>query len=153
VSSPRLEIILSEFEKLLHLAHRNLFSSGSVHLNNSDLTIQQFFTMASIYRKESPKMTDLAKELGVTMGNVTALVERLVKQGYLARSGDTEDRRVVRISLTPKGRKIVNKAKELRQKKMRYIVNKINAKDQKALARIITKLIGALQQEKKEVVQ
>ncbi|MBU0672628.1 MAG: MarR family transcriptional regulator [Candidatus Margulisbacteria bacterium] len=148
MQKPGLETVSKEFEELLRLAHRTFFSSGSLHLHDADITIQQFIVMTYIYQKSSPKMTDLAEELGVTVGNMTAMVERLVKQGYLIRSGDSQDRRVVRISLTAKGKRVLNKVKELKQKKMRFIINKITVEDRAVLGEIIHKLISALKQEK-----
>jgi DNA-binding MarR family transcriptional regulator len=150
MQSSRIKTLSNEFEELLDLAHRNFFSSGSLHLHDVDITIQQFVLMRCIHQKEVPKMTDLSDEVGVTLGNMTAMVNRLVKQGYLARSGDPQDRRVVRISLTAKGKKVIHKAEELKQKRMRFIISKISVEDQRVLCNIIYKLINALKQQKEE---
>lgn len=44
---------------------------------------------------------ELARELGLTTGAVTALIDRLEKAGYLRRISDPTDRRRVLVELTP----------------------------------------------------
>lgn len=44
---------------------------------------------------------ELARELGLTTGAVTALIDRLEKAGYLRRVADPTDRRRVLVELTP----------------------------------------------------
>ena len=54
----------------------------------------------------SPKnMSTIAKELSVTVGTLTIAVNGLVKKGYVTRERGRDDRRVVYISLSEKGRK------------------------------------------------
>ncbi len=54
----------------------------------------------------SPKnMTAVAKSLGVTTGTLTIAVNSLVKKGFVNRERSEEDRRVVLVSLSFKGKK------------------------------------------------
>ena len=50
-------------------------------------------------------------EIGVRMGiskpNVTFLIDKLIQQGYVQRSHDEKDRRVIHIAVTARGRKFV----------------------------------------------
>ncbi|WP_127531992.1 MarR family winged helix-turn-helix transcriptional regulator [Paenibacillus kobensis] len=52
---------------------------------------------------EGPKASDLARSLGVTMPTVTQMVNVLEARGLLERHRDPNDRRAVRIRLTPEG--------------------------------------------------
>jgi len=51
-------------------------------------------------------------EIGIRMGiskpNVSALLDKLLKAGYVERKPDVRDRRVMHIAITPRGRKFVN---------------------------------------------
>jgi DNA-binding MarR family transcriptional regulator len=49
-------------------------------------------------------MTELGQRLMVSGGNMTGLTDRLEREGLVERRGDPADRRVQRISLTPRGR-------------------------------------------------
>lgn len=49
-------------------------------------------------------MTELGQRLMVSGGNMTGLTDRLEREGLVERRGDPTDRRIQRISLTPRGR-------------------------------------------------
>jgi len=138
------------FEDLLQLIARGFHLSGTYHLAGLDLTFQQFVVMKFIFQKECPKMTDLSEELNVTMGNVTTMIDRLIKQDYVTRKDDPEDRRVVRVCLTTEGKHLMVKAAEARRKNMAMILNKISKEDQASLFKIMEKLVKAIQNEREE---
>ena len=49
-------------------------------------------------------VSQVAQKLHVSPGTMTATADRLVKKGYVERYRDEEDRRVIRLGLTHKGR-------------------------------------------------
>lgn len=68
-------------------------------------TLPRFDVMAALYRAGDPlKMSDLSHQLLVSNGNATAVVERLEKDGLARRTQGTDDRRVVTVALTGRGR-------------------------------------------------
>ena len=70
------------------------------------LTLPQFDVLAQLDRRpEGMTPKELTRELLVTAGNVTGIVERLAQQGLVRREPVPEDRRTVRIRLTPEGRR------------------------------------------------
>lgn len=72
----------------------------------SDLTITEMHTISVISMYEAPTASELAQQLGVAPGTVTATIDRLCRKGYAKRQPDANDRRVVRIELTRRGRLI-----------------------------------------------
>ncbi|PZF59436.1 hypothetical protein DEI81_13670 [Curtobacterium sp. MCBD17_013] len=68
-------------------------------LNPVDLRALKF--LAAIDEDRTPK--DLGRYLEMGTGAVTALLDRLVKRGLLERVRNPDDRRSVRIQLTPDG--------------------------------------------------
>ena len=48
--------------------------------------------------------SEVARELHLTPGSLTATIDRLVKKGYVERIRGNDDRRVIRLGLTKKGR-------------------------------------------------
>jgi DNA-binding MarR family transcriptional regulator len=52
---------------------------------------------------------DLAREYGIDASAVTRLIDRLEKRGLLSRVRSEEDRRVVRLALTPEGYALAEK--------------------------------------------
>ncbi|HEY7514637.1 MAG TPA: MarR family transcriptional regulator [Vicinamibacteria bacterium] len=75
------------------------------------LTLPQFDVLAQLDRRpEGMTPKDLTRELLVTAGNVTGIVERLAQHGLVRREPVPEDRRTVRIQLTPEGRRRIAEA-------------------------------------------
>ncbi|MDD5593489.1 MAG: MarR family transcriptional regulator [Candidatus Margulisbacteria bacterium] len=123
------------------------FHSGCSYLAGLDITIQQFIVMNLIERRAEPKMTDLADELKVTLGNMTAMADRLIKLKYIIRKADAADRRVVRVQLTHKGGELIKKAKERKRKDLELILAKISHEDRDHLFKIMEKLVVAIKKD------
>jgi DNA-binding MarR family transcriptional regulator len=70
-----------------------------------DLTLPRFDVMAALYRQpDGMLMSEIARFLIVSNGNVTGIVDRLVAEGFVARSQRNGDRRTSFITLTRRGR-------------------------------------------------
>lgn len=55
----------------------------------------------------APTIGDLAERLAIRHNSAVGLVDRLVRAGYVARRGDTADRRRVVLALTPAGEAVL----------------------------------------------
>jgi DNA-binding MarR family transcriptional regulator len=67
-------------------------------------TLPRFDLMAQLERhREGLRMSELSRLLMVTGGNVTAIVDQLVKEGQVERLDEPADRRAFRIRLTKAG--------------------------------------------------
>jgi DNA-binding MarR family transcriptional regulator len=77
-----------------------------------DLTLPQFDVLAQLHRHGNHGMTpgELTRELLVTAGNVTGIVDRLEALGLVERRRLPEDRRVVRVRMTARGRRLMQRA-------------------------------------------
>ena len=60
-------------------------------------------------------MSKLSSQLGVTPGTLTKTAAGLVRKGYLERRRSPDDERVVRISLSKEGHRMVSQIKKYRQ--------------------------------------
>ena len=70
-----------------------------------ETTLPRFDLMAALARAEGGlTMTELSRALMVSNGNVTGLVDRLVADGLVRRSGIDGDRRAIRVALTEEGK-------------------------------------------------
>ena len=74
------------------------------------LTLPQFDALAELGRASRGGFTfgELSSLLLVTSGNLTGIVDRLEAEGLVQREQGKEDRRIVRIVLTRKGRRLVD---------------------------------------------
>ncbi len=78
---------------------------AAVHLN-----IPQYTALAVLGEKGEVTMGALAEGLGISMGAVTSMVDRLIDAGLAERDRGTDDRRVVRVKLTDNGTATLDKA-------------------------------------------
>lgn len=73
----------------------------------NDLTIGELHVIEMVNKYNNKPMTLIAKKLHVTVGSLTIGVNRLVQKGYLLRIRDEMDRRVILLSITQQGKKIL----------------------------------------------
>ena len=109
----------------------------------------QFQVLAALRRREPSAMnaTELARASLLTSGAMTAVLDRLEEQGLVRRQIDGEDRRARRITITEKGRTIVDRALEQRQAQHRALNAVLSLEEREALSAILRKLLIAVEGE------
>lgn len=60
-------------------------------------------------KDENMTVTEAAKDLGVSAPSISRTLKSLAEKGYVERVSDENDRRCIRISVTPDGEALVNK--------------------------------------------
>ena len=60
----------------------------------------------ALFSKERLTMADIAKAIGKDKSTVTALIDKLVKLGYVCKERDTEDTRITHVRLTQAGQSL-----------------------------------------------
>jgi len=69
-----------------------------------ETTLPRFDILSALDRSKTPlSMSQLSKDLLVSNGNVTGVVNRLIQDGYISRSTPQQDRRTYFISITEAG--------------------------------------------------
>ena len=72
-------------------------AAAYLQVNRTDLRCLEILT-----QNDSVLPSQLASQLGLTTGSVTAMLDRLERLGYVTRSADPADRRKVVVRITPK---------------------------------------------------
>lgn len=78
----------------------------------SGLTHDQHYILRYINRVGSCTSTVLAEEFEVKKSAITAIITRLWEKGFIQRTRDEKDRRVVYLTLTDKGNEFFRKTEE-----------------------------------------
>ncbi|HJC11611.1 MAG TPA: MarR family transcriptional regulator [Candidatus Blautia merdigallinarum] len=94
------DILVKLFQEILDIESKALITSEF-----KDISVNDMHIIEAIGEKEPKNMSSVAKIVSVTVGTLTIAINSLVKKGYVHRERSEEDRRVVLISLTEKGRK------------------------------------------------
>lgn len=95
-------LLSGTFNSILRIEERSL-DNRLTH----GLTITEVHTIVAVGLHERNPMNVVAARLGVTMATLTTAVGKLVKKGFIERSRDEGDRRVVLLSLTKRGRQVL----------------------------------------------
>ena len=73
------------------------------------LTMSQLKVMIVLDRLGTPSGQDLARRTGMSLANLTGVIDRLVAQDFVSRREDPNDRRVRRLELTAAGRQLIDR--------------------------------------------
>jgi DNA-binding MarR family transcriptional regulator len=95
------ELLVYLFNHILYLEEKNLKDKGI------RLSMTEVHTLENIEKSPTKTMTDIAKSQMVTQGTLTVAVNRLVKKGFVWRNRDKEDKRVIRLELTPVAKEVL----------------------------------------------
>ena len=116
---------------------------------NSALKSGQFQVLATLRRRDPVPMnaTELARAAILTTGAMTAVLDRLEEEGLIRREIDSEDRRARRITITEKGRSLIDRALEQRVAQHRALNAALTLEEREALSAILRKLLIAVEGE------
>lgn len=93
------ELLVGIFDDILEI-EQSALQSGSF----KDLSVTEIHTIEAIGMYKPRTMTEVACQLSITLGTLTTAVGHLVRKGYVQRKRGEEDRRIVHIQLTKKGK-------------------------------------------------
>lgn len=106
------------------------------------LTLAQFDVLAQIHRRpEGMTPGALTRELLVTAGNVTGIVDRLVRMGLARRHPVPNDRRAVLVRLSRKGRQIIERAIPRHKQDVQTLLACIETEDLVQLRELLGRVI------------
>lgn len=127
---------------LIFTATRLIRERTAGHGKVDPFSMAQFKVLALVSEKGSPTMKEVADLLYITSPSATAIINRLVKARELERIYDKEDRRIVRLMLTEKGRKSLAERREAVTARMSKVIESLNKKERDDLANILIKIIN-----------
>lgn len=105
-----------------------------------DITNNDMHVIEAIGLDEPKNMSTIAKLLSVTVGTLTIAMNSLVKKGYVNRERGIEDRRVVYISLSEKGRRAYLHHEEFHRQMIQSILADLTDEETKSLVKAMAKL-------------
>lgn len=122
------EFLVGLFHDIMDIEEKAIITSEFKEISNNDMHIIEMIGV------EEPKnMSTVAKSLSVTTGTLTIAVNGLVKKGYVERVRSEEDRRVVLLSLSDKGRKAFEYHKMFHDKMVNATVDRLTEGEKELL--------------------
>lgn len=94
-----------------------------------DITMAQAKLLYVLMAGGELSMSEIAKRLGVTVSTASGAVDRLVELELLSRSDDPDNRRQVRVSVTPTGMETLEQVRELSTRQLRSLFERVSDSD------------------------
>jgi MarR family 2-MHQ and catechol resistance regulon transcriptional repressor len=104
------------------------------------LTASQFGTLETLYHLGNMCQGEIGDKILKSSGNMTLVIDNLEKQGLVQRERDTNDRRQVNVSLTPKGKAIIEETFPVHLSEIVAQFSILSSKEQEALNYLLRKL-------------
>ena len=111
---------------------------------NDEVSIAEIHILEKIGDAECACMSDIAHALDVTLATLTVACEKLVKKELIERVRAEHDRRVVLVSLTPKGRAVYLYHQQFHHDLIDSVIAELSQEEQQALAKALEKIEGFL---------
>ena len=107
------------------------------------LSLMGFHALSLLEMHGPTPMSRLADDLGVALPNASGIVNRLAERGIVEREHDEADRRVVRVSLTDAGRRLIGEMEDARRTRIRQLVSALDTAQQASLLQSVRDLRDA----------
>jgi DNA-binding MarR family transcriptional regulator len=101
---------------------------------------------SSIYPKGNITMGEFSNALSVPLSTATRIADWLVDNGYIQRLPDSDDRRVVRVSLTDTGKELFKVIDQYIRQRMQQILSNLTAEERTILLTLVGKVVSGLKE-------
>jgi DNA-binding MarR family transcriptional regulator len=105
-----------------------------------DISLPEIFVLEQLSSNEEPTMSELGRSISMDLSTLTRTVDKLVKKLFVARKRDPEDRRMVRVTITVDGQKIIRRFEEQRKKKIESILRQMTSQERRDVLHIFKTL-------------
>lgn len=129
------KLLVSLFQKLMEIEGKALITGEYEDITSNDMHI-----IEAVGIEEPRRMSEVARRMDVTTGTLTKAVDALDRKGYVERERDTEDKRVVKVILTDKGRRAYYHHENFHQQMIEHIKDGLSENEQKVLIYSLAKL-------------
>ncbi len=105
-----------------------------------DLSLAQT-RLLGVLRDRRPGMQQLAGLLGLDKSSTTGLVDRAERRGLVRRAAGAQDGRVVTVTLTAQGRRLVSRAEAAVRERLADLATPLTRMQQHELAALVSRLL------------
>ena len=124
---------------VFHKAERLIRASEAHIFKKHQLTPTQFSVLETLYSKGDLRIQDLIDSILATSGNMTVVIRNMVRDGWITRETDPEDRRAYLVSITDAGRKKIEEALPDHIKNIQRLMQVFNSGEQAELTELLKK--------------
>ena len=115
------DILINLFNDILKLEEEAIITDEFKDITNNDMHIIEAVGLSG-----ENTMSVVAKKLGITAGSLTTSVNSLVNKKYVIRQRSEEDRRVVFLKLTAKGKRAYEHHREYHRQMTDAVISRLD---------------------------
>jgi DNA-binding MarR family transcriptional regulator len=140
MKSGRLFIYEKKVSEIVGALHRRLTRDIYDLFLKDKLSLSHIVAMEFLYDKDNSNMSELSKALTLTMGATTAVIDKLIKFGFVRRRHLEQDRRIVEVSLTAKGSTMVEGVMRHRLEMVKKVLSVLTDRDKEIYLDLLEKI-------------
>jgi len=129
---------LIALSRCTHNVHKREYKT----IKEGGLTVSQFAVLEILYHKGDLRVCEIMEKILATGGNMTVVIDNLVKENLVKRCSDPKDRRVNLISITEKGRNLISEIFPKHLENINDIFSILTSEEKKNLIKLVKKLSG-----------
>ena len=138
-------ILVKLFHEIMDIEQKAIITEQFKDITNNDMHV-----IAAIGIGTPKNMSAIAKQLRVTTGTLTISMNSLVKKGYVKRERSEQDRRVVYIMLTAKGKLAYRQHESFHKKMTEALIRHLSQEETELLVKALTNLKDFFEEYRKE---
>jgi len=119
--------LLRHFHVFSHAVESVLQNSVAAKVSGGTLSFRQVSLLVLVSSKGGHLVGDVVHFLGVSYAAASQTVDKLVKLGHVNLESDPRDRRVKRISITPKGADVARRFQEEQERRLHRVLREYDA--------------------------
>ena len=121
-------------------ASETVFGEATQNFADHDLSPSQFAVLEALHHVGPMVLSELARKILKTSGNLTMVVDNLQKRGLARRVQSKEDKRYFRVVATTAGHRLMKRIFPNHARKITEILSRLSAAEQEQLSRLCRKL-------------
>ena len=129
------KLLVQLFNDILHIEENSLKNIDLI-----DLSMTEIHTIEAVGIKDAKTMGEIAHDLRITVGTLSAAITKLIKKGYVERKRTEEDRRVVLVSLTSKGENVYREHQVFHEEMICAMLSNFSDEEEQVLSKSLEKL-------------
>lgn len=129
------DILVNLIHEVWDLEGKSIRAEGFKDLTNNDMHV-----IEAIGLGDGRNMSSIARKLNITVGSLTTAINGLVRKKYAERYRSEEDRRVVFVKLTQKGKEAYSQHEEYHRSMIQAIVDKLEEEELAVLLKTLDAL-------------
>ncbi|WP_077324370.1 MarR family winged helix-turn-helix transcriptional regulator [Virgibacillus siamensis] len=125
---------------VLSKTYRVMMDQVEKDIQSKGLNLTDFAVLELLYHRGSQPVQKIADKILLASGSISYVVKKLEKKDYLVRESNCRDRRVMLLSITEKGAKLLNSIFPDHWKKIDEIMSGLNMEEKEQAINLVKKL-------------